>query len=376
MGMYFRKSISVGPLRFNLSRGGIGISAGIPGFRIGTGPRGNYVHMGANGIYYRSTLLSGGSSRPSAVPRAIPHAQPSSPAIPDGTAGPTIEIESAHVSQLVDSTSTELLDEMRRKKARPRYLYFALAGSVVAIWLAFAKLSGYWPLIVLVAAVALCIYAHLRDLVAKTVVLFYDFDETLARAFEGLQSGGKHLATARGFWHVQGQANVHDRRYHAGANNLSSLSDSHVSFVPAPFLRTNVDVFSIPVGKQVLYFFPDRLLISDPNGIGAVSYKELSVRIVPTRFIEERTVPSDTEVVDYTWRYLNKNGTPDRRFRDNRQLPICQYSEIHLTTPSGLNEMVMVSRPALAQYFNDHLAYIKSRVPDEGIAKVTSPNLI
>lgn len=377
MGLYFRKAISVGPLRFNLSRGGIGVSAGIPGFRVGSGPRGNYVHMGANGIYYRSTLPSGSSSRPStAAPRSEIHVPVSDPAIPEGTVDPTIEIESAHVSQLVDSSSTELLMEMRRKKDRFRTLYFALVGSAIATWLAFTNLPGHWPLVVLVAAIAACVYAHLRDVVAKTVVLFYDFDETMARAFEGLQSAGKHLASARGFWHVQGQANVNDRRYHAGANNLSSLGDSRVSFAPAPFLRTNVDVFSIPVGKQVLYFFPDRVLISDPNGIGAVGYKELSVETSPIRFIEERNVPADTEVVGHTWRYVNRNGSPDRRFRDNRQLPICQYSEIHLTTPSGLNEMVMVSRPEAAKYFSDHVSYLKSRVPEEGIAKITSSDLI
>lgn len=59
MGLYLRKSVRVGPLRFNLSRSGIGVSAGIPGLRIGFGPRGNYVHAGKGGLYYRTTLPSG-----------------------------------------------------------------------------------------------------------------------------------------------------------------------------------------------------------------------------------------------------------------------------------------------------------------------------
>lgn len=37
MGLYLRKSVRVGPLRFNLSKGGVGVSAGIKGFRVGTG---------------------------------------------------------------------------------------------------------------------------------------------------------------------------------------------------------------------------------------------------------------------------------------------------------------------------------------------------
>jgi hypothetical protein len=43
-------SIKAGPLRLNLSRSGIGVSAGIPGLRIGTGPRGSYVRMSAGGV--------------------------------------------------------------------------------------------------------------------------------------------------------------------------------------------------------------------------------------------------------------------------------------------------------------------------------------
>jgi hypothetical protein len=39
VGFYVRKSVKAGPFRFNLSKSGIGVSAGVPGFRVGTGPR-------------------------------------------------------------------------------------------------------------------------------------------------------------------------------------------------------------------------------------------------------------------------------------------------------------------------------------------------
>nr|MBI7150790.1 DUF4236 domain-containing protein [Pseudomonas aeruginosa] len=55
MGLSVRKSVRVGPFRFNLSKSGIGVSAGIKGLRVGTGPRGNYIHMGRGGFYYRQT---------------------------------------------------------------------------------------------------------------------------------------------------------------------------------------------------------------------------------------------------------------------------------------------------------------------------------
>jgi hypothetical protein len=49
-GVYLRSSLKAGPFRFNLSKSGIGVSAGVPGFRVGTGPRGNYVRIGRGGL--------------------------------------------------------------------------------------------------------------------------------------------------------------------------------------------------------------------------------------------------------------------------------------------------------------------------------------
>jgi hypothetical protein len=54
---YIRKSASIGPLRLNASKSGIGTSWGIKGFRVGTRPNGSrYIHAGRYGIYYREEL--------------------------------------------------------------------------------------------------------------------------------------------------------------------------------------------------------------------------------------------------------------------------------------------------------------------------------
>ncbi len=40
MGFYYRKSVRVGPFRINLSKSGVGLSTGVPGFRTGVSSRG------------------------------------------------------------------------------------------------------------------------------------------------------------------------------------------------------------------------------------------------------------------------------------------------------------------------------------------------
>jgi hypothetical protein len=64
-----------------------------------------------------------------------------------------------------------------------------------------------------------------------------------------------------------------------------------------------------------------------------------------TRFIESEGVPADATVVDHTWRYVNKNGGPDRRFNNNRQLPVLQLGVSVLTSSKGLNIQLNTSNP-------------------------------
>jgi len=56
MGVSFAKSVKFGAVRFNFSGSGIGMSVGIPGLRIGTGPRGAYIGGGMAGFRYRRSL--------------------------------------------------------------------------------------------------------------------------------------------------------------------------------------------------------------------------------------------------------------------------------------------------------------------------------
>jgi len=55
MGFSFRKSFSLGGLRLNVSRGGVGTSWGLPGIRFGVTPDGRrYIALGipGTGLYY------------------------------------------------------------------------------------------------------------------------------------------------------------------------------------------------------------------------------------------------------------------------------------------------------------------------------------
>src|ERR1700761_7024173 len=154
MGLNYRKSISAGPFRFNLSGSGIGVSVGFPGFRVGSGPRGNYVSISKGGFAYRATLPSPGtkplaSSQPSEAPGARPVY--TSPA--GATVGPMTSVVSATADQLAASSLDSLVDEINRKARMMRLWPWCAALALACV--AMAIMSSDGDLLVAIASGAL-----------------------------------------------------------------------------------------------------------------------------------------------------------------------------------------------------------------------------
>jgi len=117
-------------------------------------------------------------------------------------------------------------------------------------------------------------------------------------------------------------------------------------------VECNLEAPTLQAGTQTLYFFPDRILVYDRPGVGSVQYGDLLIETGETRFIEEESAPADAQAVGQTWKYVNKNGGPDRRFSNNRELHIMNYGVVHLSSASGLKEMFYCSSPVAAAAFS------------------------
>lgn len=349
MGFYIRKSLRVGLFRFNASKSGVGVSTGIKGMRIGTGPRGNYVHMGRHGIYYRKTL-------PAVSQRSQPSAASTDtqkqPDIPVGSHEPLREIESDNISEMVDSSSKELVDEINDKLNKPRLSIPCLLVSLIVLFLLLYNQVEAWLIslsaILLFVITSLMVY---RDILAKTIVVFFDIEEKFEQAFQQLHDSFETMRYCHAVWHLEAAGRVNDKKYYAGADYLVQRSKISLSLSNPPYIKTNVATPSIPVGKQTLYFFPDKVLVFESKSVGAVSYENLQVQLTTSKMVEQDTVPGDAEIVDYTWKYVNKRGGPDRRFADNEQLPIVLYDDMHFTSSTGLNEEIQLSKKGIGEEF-------------------------
>ena len=334
MGFYVRKSVNFGGVRFNISKSGVGASVGVKGFRVGTNSRGNYIHMGRGGLYYRAAIGKKQNDRrvsATLLPSPSPTQQPIGPQIPHEELH-FKDIDSGDITYIVDSTSQDVVNEINAK--RKKFPFWPLA-----LLLVFIPTVG-----VLLAIISAILLAVLVDKKRKTTVLVYDIDEDTEQEIQSFYNAFDELVSCSAAWHVASQASVQNKKYHAGANRLVDRATIRVSYNTPKYLKTNVKVPAIPVGSQTIYFFPDRILIYDKKAVGGLAYGSFSVSRRNQRFIENGTVPRDGTIVDYTWQYVNKSGGPDRRFSNNRQLPILLYSEVFFTSNSGLNELVQFSK--------------------------------
>lgn len=364
MGLSFRKSIKAGPFRFNLSGSGIGVSVGVPGFRVGTGPRGNYISMSAGGFTYRKSLgpFSGSASaipESTPVPQVQPAARPGEQYIPSGSAtvAPMKVIESADVRLLSDTDSASLVDEINNKRSKVAVWYLPLIFLVVLWWCFLGADDSAGPVLtgaVMLLSIGITIgtfWLYMWDEARRSTVLFYDFDQDAEQVYERVVNAFSVMSSCRSSWRVLASGQVLDGRYNAGAGHTIKRTNAALGKGGIKHLQCNIDVPVLNAGRNSFYFYPDRIFIASGAHVAVCKYESLSMSTRLTQFIEDGPVPSDSQVVGHTWRFVNKNGTPDRRFKDNRQLPIAQYEELHLNSAQGVRELYHLSKVGAAETF-------------------------
>lgn len=366
MGFYIRKAIRVGPFRFNLSKSGVGVSAGVKGLRLGTGPRGNYVHMGRGGLYYRKTLPSGIGNH-NQTPVTPSFRAPRNSELPQEHTeighDPLEEIKSVHVTQMVDSSSASLVEELNEKsKKLPIWPSVAILGTVLAL-MAFIKLQApMFALFLAILTVACTVLAVVKDSLRKTTVLFFDLEPEIEELYQKLHDVFLQISSSSSIWRIEAEGAIYDQKRNAGASSVLKRTLISLGIGSPAYFKTNLPVPRIPLGEQTLYFLPDKVLMFGPGGVGAVSYPNLQVSVVNMRFIERDKVPQDAQVVDRTWEYVNKQGGPDRRFNDNFEIPVVLYEDIIFTSDTGLNERIEISKIGFGEEFSRVIRMLASNI--------------
>jgi hypothetical protein len=354
VGLFFRKSVNLGPLRLNFSKSGIGTSVGVKGARVSFTPRGTYINMGAHGIYYRKRLDPPPPESSAYRQEDVRHE--SHTRVQRG------EIWTADAGQLVDSSSKEMLSEINRNAARLAYAPFvwifgliATVGMIALLQSQLGERAEIFSLCVGIVGVASTVVAAIptaaRDSLQRTTPLFYELDELAEQRFDQLQHSCRSLGQSQRVWRVQSSEPNWDWKRNAGASSLVTRQVVTVGPMRPPYLATNVEIWGIDCGQIKLLFFPNWVFVLQGRIYGAVAYESLTIECAETRFVEDREVPRDSTIVGHTWQYVRRDGGPDGRFSNNRQLPVALYAFLRLSSPLGLNIHLHASNVSAASTF-------------------------
>lgn len=220
----------------------------------------------------------------------------------------------------------------------------------------------FWSLLISLIILFSILLPYLKKIDNKRLLIeiYYELDENIMDVYKNFVQNFSALLNCSRVWQYLHSEKTNDYKYSSGASHTvirKPLSRIFTNKSPSKIFKTNVQIPYLGLINTELYFFPERLIIKRGDEFGAIMYKNIECYVNTTRFIETEGVPADSIVVDHTWRYLNKNGSPDRRFNNNYQIPICQYSEYAFKSTSGLNEKISTSKVGGIDEF---IKYIKA----------------
>ncbi|GGD45909.1 DUF4236 domain-containing protein [Muriicola marianensis] len=188
----------------------------------------------------------------------------------------------------------------------------------------------------------------------KSVNLIYEKDDLLSEIESQIQSSFDDFMSSQGKWQIITSQKSLDLKYSSGAGtmvNRKLIKGYSSNEMPFKYFKTNVKVPVIKLMTTQLFFFPDILLLKRGNELAGLQYDNIILESGMTRFVESDRLLSDANEIDFTFQYVNKDGGPDRRFSNNRRLPVCLYSQYSIASGNGFNAFIMTSKQGAMDSF-------------------------
>lgn len=176
--------------------------------------------------------------------------------------------------------------------------------------------------------------------------VYFEMFKNIRKSFELLKSSHKK-------WDVTSSRETNRISERTSASSTITRTIVNLSESTLPILQTN-DMCSCihNINGGDLYLYPGFMIVYDSkNEFALIDYADITINYSSIRFIESEEVPKDSLVVGQTWYKVNKDGTPDRRFTSNYQIPIVEYGEVFFKSVSGLLEGYYFSNTEYAKLF-------------------------
>ena len=363
MGWGFRKSFGAKGFRVTLSKSGISSSYGIKGLRVTSSRRGTHITAGANGFYYRTRVGGRKPNTRANVATGPPPTQPETRGV-----GAFSEVGTATADQLIPSTAARTLDELNEVSRKANWWWLGLpltiivtavvdpTASVAAFFIGLILTVGWWGI----------------ESNSRRYELHYILDPATRALYQRRIAAVRALASSARIERVLSSAPVYDRKYQAGASDIIAKDAVRAGVIQSE-VDSNLELLGISCTGLKLLFAPDYIFVQTGKRWGAIAWPSFFCASGATRFIEGGIVPYDAPVVGSTWQYVNRNGGPDARFANNRELPITELTEMRLYSPGGFQLLLHVSNAQAARAFASIFASNTGPPPNQGTNSAPPP---
>ncbi|WEK71213.1 MAG: DUF4236 domain-containing protein [Candidatus Chryseobacterium colombiense] len=363
----YRKRIKIIPgVHLNFSKKGISTSIGVKGVSLNFSSSGTRINTNVLG-FSNSYKLSGSSPQRSKS-QYFPEPQPLYTALSDNIFSADLhEITSQNMAGIKESIiiaqqqKAELQTDLKKIK---KTLTFTKAKKVASYVFMYGLINKR-----IIPRLNEDINAQ-KEAIRETQIVIdnsavnieIEFDSSIKRNYEHLHNTFKNLSTSHKIWDITG-AHFQDRvAARSNANTVVNRRDTKIGFKSLPIIRSNYEALYFQnVNGADLYFYPTFVLMYTNNqNFAIIGIDELSVTFSSLRFTETSTVPRDSKVISNTWAKVNKNGTPDKRFKNNYQIPVVLYGRLRFSTSTGLNEEYQISNFECSEAFYNAFQEYKS----------------
>lgn len=347
MGFRYRKSINLGGgFRINLSKSGIGYSWGTKGYRITKTARGTtrrtysipgtgLSYVDETGSRSRKSNNRNNNSRQNQSQQCsgTQNRQPAQDTYQQNNIAMERAIQSADIEQFKEAEEGNISDAIERTL---RLNWF---GTILLICVI---LAAFNPAFVLLPIAGIVLKIAARSF--GRVNLEYYFDPEKEDEHNRRIGAWQLLADGNKEWQVLTEQVNTNRKVNAGVGMNVKRVECKIRKGHPYYIRTNIDTIQISLNNnETLIILPDKVFFVRKRKVGAVDYSDFRISVSSTRFVETSPVPKDAQVVGQTWQYVNKNGTPDQRYKNNRQIPVCLYGDVYLRSSGGLNVELQIS---------------------------------
>ncbi len=346
--MRFRKRVKVFPgFNLNFSNSGISSTVGVKGASVNFSKRGTYLNTSipGTGLYDRQKIGGGNNS-------SIYNSLQNGSLIDETIIEPQIlvgEIKSAETDKLTSASLVELkntLEEVYKdrielaqeidqtKKKIKSAKTTRIIASIILIGL---FIKSFKTKIIEIEDYLADLENQLKN---SFVNIDIHFDKSFEEKYYSLLNSYKTLLTSEIIWDITSSVEQDMKAARSAASAVVTRTSVKFKFDNIDIIKSSYSAFHFEnKNGGDLYIYPAFIILtSDKKEFALVDIKDFELKFSEQRFLEVEKIPSDTIIIDKTWAKVNKNGTPDKRFAGNYEIPIVRYGGVELKSNSGLNE--------------------------------------